>query len=261
MKRKAASVLEMSRRGVRIKKMVVVLLTVTSLGFGISTYYGLCGDAASESSLAERHLDNLHLLMGDLLVDLSPTKEEILRGATVDSSASKKAATTGTITGSTETYHATIYSYEGAGIPDFLIDNFDRIFRMIADYVNLRGTNDRVVVWVMDLKTLRKIPFGPQSAANECPRNLVALYVSIFDYLLFTTQYINDYYVTHELLHYYIDEHEEEVAAALHPVIKQKNIADLPLQSFLKHDEERIVIQLSKIIIRSGEHSFLYRKR
>lgn len=261
MKLEEVLIFKVFKKGTRMKSIVLVFSIIVCLVLGFPEYYGLASEESLDSSSAEWHLDNLNLLVYDLLVDLSPTKEEMLRGATVDPDSSEDVATTGKISGSAETYHATIYSYEGEGIPSSLVDSFDRIFRMVAEYLNLGQISDRVVVWVMDLETLRKIPSGPQSAASGTPRNLVALYVSIFDYLLFTPEYMNDYYMTHELLHYYIDEYEEEVAVGLPPVIKQQNRANLSLQSFLKHNEEKIVVQLSKIIVRSGEHSFLYGKK
>ena len=63
---------------------------------------------------------------------------------------------------------------------------------------------------------------------------------------------MNDYYVTHELLHYFIDEYEEEVAQALPEVITSQNRIGLPLRDFLKQNQEGIVINLAQIIIRKN---------
>lgn len=232
-----------------MKRVITVISVVISLGLAIPMYYGLSSENTLESSLVKKHLGNLNLLVENLLVDLSPARK----------STSKPTATE-KITSSAETYHAIIYGYKGVEIPDYLVDNFDRIFRMIADYLNLEVGRDKVVVWAMNPETLRQMPFGAQSAAKGNPLTLVALYVHIFDYLFFTSQYMNDYYVTHELLHYFIDEYEEEVMDGLPDIIKQQNVGFVPLQYFLKGNEERIVTQLAKIIIRRGEHRFMWRK-
>ncbi len=60
---------------------------------------------------------------------------------------------------------------------------------------------------------------------------------------------MNDYYVTHELLHYFIDEYEKQVAAGLPKIIRKKYQSDVLGYNFLIHTEEEIVIDLSKIII------------
>ena len=232
-----------------MKRVITVISVVISLGLAIPMYYGLSSENTLESSLAKKHLGNLNLLVENLLVDLSPARK----------STSKPTATE-KITSRAETYHAIIYGYKDAEIPDFLVDNFDRIFRMIADYLNLEVGRDKVVVWVMNPKTLRQIPFGAQSAAKGNPLTLVALYVHIFDYLFFASQYMNDYYVTHELLHYFIDEYEEEVIDGLPQIIKNQNVGFVRLEYFLKGNEERIVTQLSKIIIRRGEHRFMWQR-
>jgi len=114
----------------------------------------------------------------------------------------------------------------------------------------------------MNLEDLRQIPFGPQSAAKGPSRNLAALYVGIFNYLLFTPQYMKDLYVCHELLHYFVDEYEEEVIAGLPEIIKKQNVGPLGVSwhYFLKGNEERIVDQLSKIIVRRSEHCFFMKK-
>jgi len=232
-----------------MKRVITVISVVISLGLAIPMYYGLSSENTLESSLAKKHLGNLNLLVENLLVDLSPARK----------STSKPTATE-KITSSVETYHAIIYGYKDAEIPDYLVDNFDRIFRMIADYLNFDVGRGKVVVWVMGLDNLRQVPCGAQSAARGCPRTLVALYVHIFDYLFFSPEYTKDYYITHELLHYFIDEYEKEVIDGLPEIIRKQNIGAVPLYYFLKGNEERIVTQLAKIIIRRGEHRFMWRK-
>ena len=230
-----------------MKRVIIVLSIVVSLGFGIAISYGLASQNTGEFSLNKKHLDNLNLL-----VNLSRAGISTSKAATVDPKDYQQATMTGNITVTVETRHAIIYAYNGTEIPDFLINNFDRIFRMIVNYLNLKDRNDKIIVWVMNFETLQRIPSGPQSCFSVCPTTLGALYAPIFNYLLFTPQYMNDYYVTHELLHYFIDDYEEEVTVGLPQIIRQQNVAGLPLQNFLKQNEEEIVIELSQIIIRKS---------
>lgn len=250
-----------------MKRIVLVVSIVVSLVLGLPRYYLLSSEESVESSSAEWHLENMDLLIGNVLTDLSPAVKTTLKAATVDSESDlaptqQETVSERKITSAAETYHATIFGYNGVEIPDFLINNFDRIFRMIPEYLDFDIGNDKVVVWMMNTEDLRQIPFGPQSAAKGSSRNLAALYVGIFDYLLFTPQYMKDLYVSHELLHYFVDEYEEEVIAGLPQIIKKQNAGPLGVawHYFLKGNEERIVDQLSKIIIRRSEHSFFMKK-
>jgi hypothetical protein len=63
--------------------------------------------------------------------------------------------------------------------------------------------------------------------------------------------------VTHELLHYFIDEYEEQVAAGLPKIIRQKYVSDVVLQNFLKQKQERIVIEVAEIIVRKSLATFI----
>ena len=234
-----------------MKRIVLVVSIVVSLVLGLPEYYLLGSEESIESSLDKKHLDNLNLL-----VNLSRAGKSTLKAAAADPKYYQEKALTGRITARAETYHAIIYAYESV-IPDFLINNFDRIYRMIVSYFNLKDINDKIVIWVMDFETLRRIPFGPESCFKGCPRTLAALYVPIFNYVLLTPQYMDDYYVVHELLHYFTDEYEKEVIAGLPEIIKQQNLRSLPLKDFLKQNQERIAAELSKTIIRWSEESLL----
>ncbi len=251
-----------------MKRIVLVVLIVVSLVLRFPGYYLLGSEKSVESPSAEWHSENMDLLMGNALTDLSPAAKTSLKTALVDSESDLEPVQQETtserkITSSAETYHATMFGYNGTEIPDFLINNFDRIFAMIPEYLNFDIGNDKVVVWMMNPEDLRQIPFGPQSAAKGSSQNLAALYVGVFDYLLFTPQYVKDLYVAHEVLHYFVDEYEEEIIAGLPEIIKKQNTGPLGVDwhYFLKGNEERIVDQLSKICVRGSEHSFFYRKR
>lgn len=228
-----------------MRRIVTLLLIVALFGFG--TLIGLARESTVEPSSTKKHLDNLNLL-----VNLSQAGISTSKAATVDPREYQEAIMTGEITDGIETGYAIILAYNGAVIPDFLIDSFNRIFEMITSYLNLKDKNEKVVVWVMDFETLQQIPFGPESCFGLCPATLGALYAPIFNYLLLTPKYINEYHLTHELLHYFIDEYEEEVAIGLPQIIRQQYMTDVLLQNFLKQNEEKIVIELAQIIIRKS---------
>ncbi|TET47980.1 hypothetical protein E3J59_01290 [Candidatus Aerophobetes bacterium] len=225
-------------------RRILVLLSIATLGFATIISYSLASQNTLQPSLIKKHLDNLNLL-----VNLSHAGISTPKTATIDPKDYQQKTMTGKIIDVVETDHALIFLYDAIEIPDFLSDNFDRIFTMTMSYLNLKDTNDKLVLWVMQFETLQQIPFGPETCFAGCPSTFGALYAPLFDYLLFTPEYVNDYYVTHELLHYFIDEYEKQVAAGLPKIIRKKYQSDVLGYNFLKHKEEEIVIDLSKIII------------
>jgi len=228
-------------------RRILLLLLIATLGFRTLISYGFASENILEPPLTKKHLDNLNLLVNLSHAGISSTK-----AATADPRDYQETTMTGKITDVVETAHALIFAYDGVEIPDFLFDNFDRIFTMTMSYLGLKDTNDKLVVWVMQFETLQQIPFGPETCFAGCPSTFGALYAPVFDYFLFTPKYMNDYYVTHELLHYFIDEYEKQVATGLPKIIRKKYQSDVLGYNFLKHKEEEIVIDLSKIIIRES---------
>lgn len=158
-----------------------------------------------------------------------------------------------------ETEHAVVNAYNEVEIPDFLNSDFDRVFEMVASYLNINAENEKMVVWVVDFDTLQEMYPGQKGYPGGSPNTVAALYAPHFNYFFFTPQYMNDYYVAHELIHYFIDEYQEEVIAGLPQVITQKNTTDLSLASYVSLYEEEIVIELSQIIIRKNLASFALR--
>lgn len=237
---------------------LAVLIAVLSPGMGNSLAWSL--DHANirkahtfrDSQSALTALRNLKWLRYLTAEDDSSSGGEV-PGAPSENSAK------GTITSTIETTYAVIYSYEGAKIPSYLIANFDRIFRIIANYFNLEMEEKKVVVWVMDYDTLQKSYPGQKNYPGGSPDTVAALYAPSFNYFFFTPRYMNDYYVAHELIHHFIDEHPEEVAAGLPQVITQHNAMGFPLQHFLRRHEERIVLELAQIIIYQNLAKFALR--
>jgi len=83
---------------------------------------------------------------------------------------------------------------------------------MIVHCLHLEEKGAKNVVWSMDFDSLQGMPSGKEACLGGCPVVLAALYEPIFNYSYFSPRHVNNYYVTHELLHYFIDEYEEEVA-------------------------------------------------
>ena len=159
------------------------------------------------------------------------------------------------ITARVETEHSVIYAYDEE-VPEFLTTNFDRIFEMVASYLNLEEKDEKMVVCVMDFDTLQEIYPGQKSYPGGSPNTVAALYAPSLNSLFFTPRYMNDYYVAHELLHHFVDEYQEQVISGLPEVITQRNTSDLPLNDFITEHEEEIVTELSQIMIRQNLASF-----
>ena len=156
------------------------------------------------------------------------------------------------VTARVETEHAIIYAYKEVEIPESLTANFDRVFEMVAGYLDLEVENEKMVVWVMDFDTLQEIYPGQKNYPGGSPNTVAALYAPSFNYFFFTPRYMKDYYVAHELIHHFVDEYKDEVAAGLPQVITQRNTTDLPLQDFIDQHEEEIATELPQIIIRQS---------
>lgn len=106
----------------------------------------------------------------------------------------------------------------------------------------------------MDFDTLQEMYPGQKAYPGGTPNTVAALYAPHFNYFFFTSRYMNDYYVVHELIHYFIDEYKDEVISSLPQVITQQ--ADLPIDEFISQHEEEITVKLSQIIIRKNLASF-----
>ncbi len=68
-----------------MKRIVLVVSIVVSLVLGLPEYYLLGSEESIESSSAEWHLENMDLLMGNALTDLSPAAKTTLKTVIVDS--------------------------------------------------------------------------------------------------------------------------------------------------------------------------------
>lgn len=156
------------------------------------------------------------------------------------------------ITGSVKTKKALIYGLDGTEIPQFLGTDFDRIYAMVVHYLNLADRGEKIVAWVMDFENLQDMPPGMEVCLGGCPEVIASMYYPPFDFLFFTPPFTNDYHITHELIHYFLDEYEDIVIEALPEVITRENRTDLILRDFVKQNEEEITVNLAQIIIRKS---------
>ncbi len=159
-------------------------------------------------------------------------------------------------TATVETEHAVVHAYKEADIPQFLSSDFDRVFEMVASYFNVETVDEKLVVWAVDFDTLQEMYPGQKAYPGGSPNTVAALYAPHFNYFFFTSQYMNDYYLVHELVHYFFDEYQDEVISSLPQVITQRSTTDLPIGDFISQHEEEITVQLSQIIIRKNLASF-----
>jgi len=159
-------------------------------------------------------------------------------------------------TATVETEHAIVHAYKEADIPQFLSSDFDRVFEMVASYFNVETVDEKLVVWAVDFDTLQEMYPGQKAYPGGSPNTVAALYAPHFNYFFFTSRYMNDYYVVHELVHYFIDEYQDDVISNLPQVITQRSTTDLPIGEFVSQHEEEITVELSQIIIRQNLASF-----
>ena len=229
---------------------LILLVTALIIGAGINSSYAFDQDVHEDSAAIE-DLKNL-----DLLMDLVQAGEATFKASSVVSEESQKEIIGNRITARVETEHAIIYAYENVEIPEFLTSDFDRVCEMVASYLNIEIKNEKMVVWTMDFDTLQEMYPGQDNYPGGSPDTVAALYNPLFNYFFFTPQCLNDYYVAHELTHYFVDEYEEELIAGLPQVITQKNTTNLSLASFVSQHEEEIAMELPQIIIRKNLASF-----
>lgn len=237
-----------------MKKEIIFVLAVLVLALlGVGITWGVTGQGADKAADTDVFLNTESTLTS--LKNLgwlrylargkrdNPDRKSILPSPKTDSSA---------ITSKIDTAYAVIYGYQGAEIPSYLTANFDRIFKMVANYLNLERKKNKVVVWIMDFDTLQEGYPGQKNYPGGSPNTIAALYAPSFNYFFFTPRYMNDYYLAHELIHHFIDEYQAEVVSNLPQVIIQRNTTHLSLPDFIKQQEEEIARELSQIIIRKN---------
>jgi len=227
---------------------ILVMLALVLLGAGIA--WGVTAQGADKTGDTDIFLNTESTLTSlknlGWLRYLTSSKVDTLDGKSVFPSPKTDSTA---ITSKIETAYAVIYGYQGAEIPSYLTDNFDRIFKMVTNYLNLETKKNKVVVWIMDFNTLQEGYPGQKNYPGGSPDIVAAFYAPSLNYFFFTPRYMNDYYVAHELIHHFIDEYKEEVIAGLPQIIVQKNVTHLPVENFIKQHEEEIAIELSQIII------------
>ena len=156
------------------------------------------------------------------------------------------------ITALINAYHASFGVLDETEIPGLLVNEFDRIYVMVVDYLNLSPESQKITAWVIGLDQLQTIPGDKDDCLGGCPRVLAGLYHPMFGYVFYTPEYAKEYYVVHELLHHFIHSSQDEVIQGLPEFITRQIPTGQPIRDFLLINEEEIVVNLSQVIIRKN---------
>ena len=124
-----------------------------------------------------------------------------------------------------ETKYACLYASKGVEIPASLISNFDRIFAEVANFFRVEVDSYKVLVCVVDYETLQQM----YNSNRETPIVVAAFYDPHLDSIFFTPRYMDEYYIAHELIHYFMDRYNENVAISIGKLISQKDKLALSL--------------------------------
>lgn len=120
------------------------------------------------------------------------------------------------LTARAQTKYACIYGYRGIEIPPFLVSNFDKVYERIASFFKVKTAKNKVIVWVVDYDTLQKM-YTPAS-----PSIVAAFYDTRFNCIFFTPKYMNEYYIAHEVVNYFMDEYQERATTWLAQLILEQ---------------------------------------
>lgn len=110
-----------------------------------------------------------------------------------------------------QTKYAWLWAYQDIEIPEYLAENFDHIFERLARFFNVNIQNEKILVWIVDFETLQKL----YHKNRENPKVVAAFYIANSNRIYFTPRYINERYITHELINYFFDEYRETAVPAL----------------------------------------------
>jgi len=124
------------------------------------------------------------------------------------------------LTAEAQTKYARIYGYRGTEIPALLVSNFDKIYEKVAEFFKIKITSanihNKVTVWVVDYDTLQKM------WTLTDPPIVAAFYDARFNCIFFTPEYMNEYYIAHEIVNYFMDEYQEKATTLLAQLILEE---------------------------------------
>ena len=208
-----------------MKKEIAFVLVVALTLLSDAVVGRVAGQVAvkTDNSEVSRNLESVLSVLRDLrwLKHLANTNKSPLSTMSFPSSSKNGLIT---ITSKVETRYAVIYGCNGAEIPPSLEADFDKVFTTVGNYFNVpEKKKKKVVVWVMDHQTLQKMNLNVRKA------KVAALYAPGFQYFFFCPEYVKEYYLAHELIHYFIDTLGEEVTTELAQIIIRQQLAPLVL--------------------------------
>lgn len=112
--------------------------------------------------------------------------------------------------GFVQTRYASILSYRNTPIPEYLAENFDKVFERLAGFFGVDIQKDKnIFVWVVPYNSLQLL------YKKETPEIVAAFYDAKLNRIYLTPGYINELYLTYMLVYYFMDEHPESTAFAL----------------------------------------------
>lgn len=227
----------------KVRRIGVMLLVVVLVA-GVATIssYGLEDSVYEDSPSAIEHVRKFKTLLG-LTGEGKYTSEADMAGAQ-DGQKETSAPV--------RTDYAIIYTHEGIGVPEFLVSQFDRIFEMVARYFKIKLKGDKLAIWVVDFYILQELSLEIGSGLQEAPYRVACLFAPDLNYFFFTPRFMNELYVAHELVHYFIHQYPGKVAVGLPQAIARHNLAGFPLEDFVRRHEEKIAQELSLIIVRKN---------
>lgn len=234
----------------KVRRIGVMLLVVVLVA-GVATIssYGLKKSVYDDSPSAIEHMRKFKTLLG-----LTGERKYTWGADMADGQDGQKE-----ISAPVRTNYAIIYTHEGIDVPEFLVSDFDRIFEMVARYFKIKLKGEKLVIWVVDFYTLQELSLRIGSGLQEAPYRVACLFVRHQNCFFFTPRFMNELYVAHELIHYFIHEYPGKVAVALPQAIARHNLTGFPLEDFIRRHEEKIAQELSLIIVRKNLASFALR--
>jgi len=115
------------------------------------------------------------------------------------------------------------------------------------------------VIWVVDFYILQELSLRIGPGLQEAPYRVACPFIPYLNYFFFAPRFMNELYVAHEVIHYFIHEYAGKVAVGLPRTIGRHNLTGFPLEDFIRRHEEKIVQELCLIIVRKNVTPFALR--
>lgn|GEM_PF-3387064 len=150
----------------KVRRIAVMLLVVVLIaGIAPISSYGFKESVYDDSPSTIEHMRKFKTLLG-LTGERKYTSGTDMAGA---QDGQKE------ISAPVRTDYAIIYTYEGIGVPEFLVSDFDRIFEMVARYFKIKPKGEKLVILVVDYCILQELSLRIGSGLQEAPYRVACL--------------------------------------------------------------------------------------